>query len=546
MIWNILLQKAVQSIPMFKKPDKTVPVSQEIPLETFMKKASEKWLTDEEIDIAYNELRKQWKEVVWYNEIQDEYIKTKINQQQGDVPENEEIEQETLEQPKEEEWFLSKVWWAVKSVWKWVGEAVVGGISALPEISWWIWWAIGKWLWKVLPWKVWEAFTKAWEETQQDLSSFAQDLRSTLWVEEETIPSKIWKGITTAWVSLIPITKAWAIIDKWTKLVSKIPKLWNIAWFITKAWADWAAITAKMKLYEGNIPTTDDLESWAWLWIALWAWWKLLEQVWKSIFWLTIRPNTEQAKKIIKAWIKWKTIPETIPQTALDKWVFGTARWVSIKAGKEADKLWKTKVNPLLEKTQQQTNLDDSFWKLSKFIDDTVEPAEKEAYTKAFNKLYGDYTKEYWATVPLKNIQDIKSRLDSSISKAARDNKTGSPINVLKWQLADLFRSDLHSKLSQEFWKDTAKLYAQYNNLKSLIPFGEKQITQWLRWVGGAWTTLWSLTDILLTPISTSAWQTLYRIWQLMNTNWKPMMVVWKQWLKTLKDLSSKQLEWSE
>ena len=131
----------------------------------------------------------------------------------------------------------------------------------------------------------------------------------------------------TWWISKV----AWKIAEKWWKFASelwKIPAVWRlvealarwtgraIAW-----WTQWAISTAKYDILAKWWIDKNDIEDWVKFGAILWAGWPILESLWKNIFWITIRPNTEQAKKMIQAEINWWKLKDTIPSTALERWL---------------------------------------------------------------------------------------------------------------------------------------------------------------------------------------------------------------------------------
>lgn len=443
------------------------------------------------------------------------------------------------EQPK---WFFQKVW---ENLWKnlvwWISQVSAptkAAIAQLPESLVNVWNVINTYnpFFKLME-------TMEWRDPQQTIdnmwniwSNVKKELQDKLWVDPKSFSTKSWEFILNMALSLIPVLPKWWL--EWTKIVQyskqaaeKYPALFNIL----KTAMQWWVANVKFQWIDEWKIEWKDFVWWALIWWTLWTVWEILKKWWKIIYWMNIRPSSQDAEKILEWKIKWWKEPLTIPKTSLESWISWTRTWVAVKWWKMADTLWKTEVEPLLEKWKTKINIKDIFDEVSNKIDDTVSAWEYKTYKKVFENIKKDYFDKYKTyKLPLNIIQKEKSRLDKTISNLARQQLKWSPKHIINNFIANEMRSNLHNSIFKEFWVNSADKYMNWFNLTQLKKIWKEAIVQWP--IPTGWSFVWirNILDTALTPITTYWWKVLYKVWNLLDKDWEAITVIWYKWLQKL------------
>jgi len=534
MLWNILLQQAISSIPKLIKPTNTVPIKEEIPIEKFMQVVEEDWLNDEDTDKLYNELRKQGKEVIGYKEIQDEYLKTKLNTRQ-------QVAEKRIENKRS---LLSKIWQVWQniawSIWSWImkGWAWLGKVW-LDIIGWWIW---------LIDKETGETFWKAADEAYASTIKDIEWWQRAIWVDPEATSSKIAEfGAQSAatWnVWLSNLVKAWKMTSLWAKA-------WQTALWFGKMWAAWEAMA-----------TWEVTPLWVWTSVALWwafpVLWKLggyLLKEWLSkASWLapetimTFFKKPEVIKMIDETWTSFDSKVKEIQKLrawykAEQQWIWKAYEW--IKDTPVVLTNLTEYIKPVIRDAEIVWNKV-KFWPTTKY-----NLPQQKAITNAYNIV--DNVANQWQ-ITVKDAMDVRQRLDdlinwewkslkaSSVDKSAEstiknirwafdefvwvqvpqlkaiDAKYSAKIDDIKEITKDWFKSD--GSLQENAFSKIQNLFSPTNKmrldrLETHIPW----ISEELRWLTALkdvdlamWNKIWAYTRAFLW-----AWA----IWWAWSTTWQ-------------------------
>jgi hypothetical protein len=358
---------------------------------------------------------------------------------------------------------------------------------------------------------------KKWNYTLQlKLANFADMVRE--WAKNE------WIDISDMWDQDI-VTK---YMDSRSDLMEDFQSYIN--WWISNL-----EMGKKIWLIQEETPVEDeediDIKNkltniWIWIWAtAWWLWamywaWKWLESLWKAVYWLTLPPWVDEATAILKekAWL-WPEIRKTT-DTAIEKWIVWTRTWIWVKSLKEANKIFTDTINPILEKATTKTNVQDLISKLEWEIltISKWDPDKLNEYKQAIEEMKKSFWDPKYNNLSQRELQDLKSWLQSRTpQKFFKWKEITNAYQELRAKLSSKLTNELHNNLTKEFWKDTAKIYKDWANLKWLSKIWVKSITQsWLKWwFGWFWSTI---VEELGTPISTIWGKVAYESWKLLQT----------------------------
>lgn len=293
----------------------------------------------------------------------------------------------------------------------------------------------------------------------------------------------------------------------------------------------------------------DQVKQWAktvwaiWLWVA-WtlAWWYagggLLKSIGKKVYWLTLPPWVDEARKI-QSYEAWTTSykPRTSVQTALDTpTMMWTRRMIGTQAEKQAKNIFTKTINPLLKSAQTKVNVLDTIKWMSEKIKSMawLDPDKVAEYKNAFNELQKSFWWKDYKNMSLEELQTLKSSLQQRTpQKFFKWKEITNAYQELRWQLSTVIKNKLHEAIKSEFWVDSAKQYLDYANLQWLKEVWIKARTQsGLKWWAGNFIS--TVVEELWTPISTIIGKAAYKTWQWLQA--VPKLTVWllKKWGKFL------------
>lgn len=332
---------------------------------------------------------------------------------------------------------------------------------------------------------------------------------------------------------------AWQFISK--EQQKKAPIQWGQ--FIPK-WTVNVPITEVKSPINSMLQRSAPLAVWAgglaWSYVAG----KALKWVGKAVYGVTLPPVKAEAEAIqaYKAWIS-NVKPRTTVQTMLDQpliqvqptfwetitqvskspwsifWEMGTRAWIWVQSEVWAKKLRQTKVEPALMRSKATVNIQ---WAINELWDDIVKLAKNDPdklaeYLKALDELKVSYADPKYANMQLKEVQTLKSWLQwRTPAKFFKWEEITNAYRELRWKLSSKLVNKLHTELSKEAWEDTAKLYRDYNNLKSVAKIWPKSLSQAGRMWGAGSFTSW-VGEELATPITTTVWKLTYKAWKMLQ-----------------------------
>jgi len=362
--------------------------------------------------------------------------------------------------------------------------------------------------------------------------------------------------------------------DKWVDidLYNKYLESWDKE-FLYKMWYEkkpsnkWKKIATQVWVWAGVLWAID-----AGLYVAgAWA-----EQLWKKVYELPIDSSIQEARQVQRAWVqvkdaevavedakvelkeakktwewikkaekaletaredlktaKWKKVVK-VADTAreynvwwwITEWWSAESRWIQAKS--KANQIFKKTINPALENSKSTINVQElisEMWNPKNWEKSLIEkmakqdPAKQEELFEAWEQLKEEFGGEKFSKMSLKDSQELKSWLQGRTPKKffrwknAAEREITDAYKELRAVLWDKLKDSLHSKLSQELWEDTAKLYKDWANLTEYADDMAKQSTNaWLKqWFWNFWSSAYhKLTD----------WASA-KVWLLLNKGWE-------------------------
>ena len=251
--------------------------------------------------------------------------------------------------------------------------------------------------------------------------------------------------------------------------------------------------------------------------------WEWIEEAEKAL---------ETAKEDLKS-AKWKKVVK-VADTAreynvwwwITEWWSAESRWIQAKS--KANQIFKKTINPALENSKSTINVQElisEMWNPKNWEKSLIEkmakqdPAKQEELFEAWEQLKEEFGWEKFSKMSLKDSQELKSWLQGRTPKKffrwknAAEREITDAYKELRAVLWDKLKDSLHSKLSQELWEDTAKLYKDWANLTEYADDMAKQSTNaWLK--QGFWN-FWSSAYHKLTDWASA------KVWLLLNKWWK-------------------------
>ena len=440
-------------------------------------------------------------------------------------------EEAKMNAPKEQ-WFLWKTLWFLQ----WVGS-----------------WAI-QWGWELAVWLPWQLSRLLPWDQSADPNSFYNKTQNLLessrkWFEQQWVNTQwvwFWIGkwvINTASASVL-WGWVWNLANKSKMLtnlglkvtsaleptIAPTSMLWKTALFSAKtlaSWAKWASQWLWIDLASWNAPWAWTI-AWGTIWLASptlsafwWVVWKWVKTAGKALYKTAIKPNTEEASKIIQATAKWFEQPITRADTALKYWIAGTETGLWIKWVKQADTLFKKVINPAFDKAEEQ-GIKANYSSLVKEAKDNITKSKlySEVQKKEILNNIDELAKPYKWTTTIKNLDLEKQAIVWKVPKKyIWAIKPPKELTAAQNALSDVFRNTVHKTLKSSFWIDSANLYRDYWNLIQLEKVGIKWLTEWgLRW--GTGTMLSTIYDKLATPVKTIWGKYLYKVGKWIEFTW--------------------------
>lgn len=304
---------------------------------------------------------------------------------------------------------------------------------------------------------------------------------------------------------------------------------------------------------------------WAWLGAAgaalapaVWLWWlygawKVVKEVGKKVYWLTLPPTQAEAEAIQSydaGTSDYK--PRTAVDTALDqpiiqKW----GRTISSKVGQmwtrggiwvqseaQASNLWKWQVKPMLQQSQKTVNIQSLIDEMKPEVIKMAkeDPDKLKELKVAWTKLRKAFSSEKYQALNMESTQNLKSGLQQRTPvKFFKWKEITNAYRELRGKLSSKLVKTLHSNLAEEFGVDSAQMYQDYANLKWLSKIWPNALTQSWRKQGFWGFVSWAV-DTLWTPISTTAGKLMYKWWEAMMALPKAVYSKLQKWLKSAPD----------
>lgn len=403
--------------------------------------------------------------------------------------------------------------------WQWI-------VLATARLPWNVAWALGKWLWAITE-KVWggknvvsESFRQTGKEMQSRLNAPADYIAGI----NKDLTGTGWEML---WEFAANMSNAWAISSKLTPWLSRLP--WVARVPLTGATeAGTFAATAKWEVKPSDLligaaisSAAPMLSAWA-KYTGIWT-----KKSWEALYKTAIRPNADEAKKIIEAKARWTKLPTTVADTWLKYWVQWTEKSIGIQWVRKADKIFKETINPALEKSKAVHKIDDIFAQVEKEVQATKSVTRKQELMDWLKALKDEFRTTWKTKFTTADLQAEKSALDKfTPTKIFKWKEVADGYNQVKNTLANIMRRQVREDLGNAGVKNAKELYKEWSNLMELEKIGIKWITEWgKRW--GSGTAIMTILDKYLTPIKTIGWNQLYRAWKWIE-------FIWPKWIKTL------------
>lgn len=299
---------------------------------------------------------------------------------------------------------------------------------------------------------------------------------------------------------------------------------WKIALGAFEGALQWGAL---------DVMARDKLGAWAVLWGVVWGIAPALSTAGKSLYKTAIKPNADEASQIIKATARKTAQPVTRADTAFKYNLLWREKDLWVQGVREADKIFKTTVEPALRKSKAIHNVDDLFSKVQSQIASEKSALRKQELMEWLKVLKSEFKKTGKTKFTTADLQAEKSMLDKfTQSKIFKWKEVAQGYNQVKNTLANVMRNQVREDLAKTGVKNAKELYRDYANLAELEKIGIKWITEWgLRWWTG--TALSTIYDALATPVKTIWGKVLYKVGE-----W--LQFTWPKGIRSIKDLAKK------
>ncbi len=215
--------------------------------------------------------------------------------------------------------------------------------------------------------------------------------------------------------------------------------------------------------------------------------------------------------------LKGAKAPITEADTAFSKGFMGTESMLGVQSKRAANNLWSHLIGPQLKNSEVKVSMPTFFKEAEeKIIKENPEKARQGDLLAALEAMKSDYkgVKE----VTLEDLQKFKEGWAKFIpEKAWKGKPISGAFNDLKDTLSDMSREKIYSALGPE----VKQAYIDYGNLKGIQELGQKAMTggKLKGGFGGFWN---AIKDIAVTPVTTVAGQTIYKVGKLAEFIGKP------------------------
>lgn len=281
---------------------------------------------------------------------------------------------------------------------------------------------------------------------------------------------------------------------------------------------------------------------------------KILKWLGEAIYGINIRPDTQEASLLQRAWTSFKekgkvwpfsigergAKPRTKVQTALQapgsikmkipftKTVIDTniknplslvwtQKQIWDQARSIANEIRRKRLNPIFDSATETFDTDKLLKEAEKQIKKET-PSRAKELLKWLEKVKKDIVKN--KSITLRGLQDEKSAIDNlTPKKAFKGEEVANSYRAAKKFVADVYRKTIHDTIKKNYNVNSAKLYRDRANLNELADLWVKSRVQWgiSMAPGGTNTLLTRLFDSLWTPITTTAGKSLYQIGELID-----------------------------
>ncbi len=292
----------------------------------------------------------------------------------------------------------------------------------------------------------------------------------------------------------------------------------QVWWYTVKSVPTANTDNDNQSIFSSNKAVKTAVSTMAWAKVLDWTW-KWLDKLWRWVYGLTLNPTQAEADAV-QAYRAWTTSikPVTATDTAYEAWIIGSKQRIGRVAERKANNIFKKTINPIMKQA-------DDMWIKIKYSDlvktakESIKNSAKYSDTqkKTILENIDDLAKNYKWTTTLKNLDLEKQAIASKIPQKYQNMvKVPNELKVAQKELAKSFRNGVHSTIQKNFNVNSAKLYNDYANLKNLSKIWPKAATQSaLKWWAGSFVT--NATQQLITPVTTTAWKTIWTTWKALQ-----------------------------
>lgn len=291
----------------------------------------------------------------------------------------------------------------------------------------------------------------------------------------------------------------------------------------------------------------------AWLWVV-WTliggkvWGEVLKKVGKSVYWLTIPSNIQEAgqKQAYQAGLT-NTKPRTVVDTAIESpllqkwgntmssklWQMGKKWGIGVQSQARASQIFQETITPIFQQSVKD-NLSFDYGALfeqakSKVLDTAKRSVEqKSSIISDIERI----AKKYKWTTTLENLDLAKRDIVNQLPQKYFKWNPTSDLKEAQWVISNVFRDTVHTTIKDKYWVNSAKLYQDYANFKQLWEIGKKAMTDWGKnaWFGSFVSTV---VQEAVTPVSTTAWKLTYKLWDFLTKPTDYLIKKWKELIKS-------------
>lgn len=359
-------------------------------------------------------------------------------------------------------------------------------------------------------------------------------------------PTPVQPSQNFSWISLDDEKKiAWYVKSRFPELKTpeqrfeKAREVYQNVYMRPEWWQTKMDDSMRSKLLEAWKKTATGLGAWAgavagWLWAMKWVG-KALEVWWKTVYWLTLPPTSNEAGAT-QAYLagKTNTAPRTTVDTALESpmfqkwqfsrqpssvlWQYWTRAQIWVQSLAKSDQIFKDTIEPIFKQADEvgiQFKFDDLKKQALKNVEDSTKFSiqEKANIADDIVDLFDDMK---WET-SLKNLDLLKREITNKLPLKYRAWATPThTLPTARQIVSSTFRNNVHDTIAKEFGTNSAQLYQDYANLKWLAKMWQKSMTQaWIQWGAGAFIS--TVAKEAATPVTTTAGKTSFKIWKALQ-----------------------------